>query len=437
MYIDTIRLENIRGFRELEFSFDRGQGQYAGWTVLTGDNGSGKSTVLRAIALMLAGPQAAAALQPGYAKWVRKNCKRSSIRLSITRCNDDDGYGPSLYEWPNENIVLTSVMTQVNNGKSITTWHDINDLSAHYNQMLSIAEDSIWSPFASGWFASGYGPFRRISRSSQDINTLMADPEAGRFATLFQESASLAETDEWLRQLNYKRLEGHAKEGALLKLVIQFLNDQLLPNQVRVDRVDSDGLWLKDREGTELSWSDMSDGYRSALALLTDILRHMSGTYGIDGLIDQDQDGGLCIRRSGVVLIDEIDAHLHPEWQREIGFWLKRHFPNIQFIVTSHSPLICQAADPNGLFVLPEPGSDEPARALTAEEYQKVISSRPDTILRSAAFGLQNTRSPVAVEARSAFADLRTKQRAGGKLTQAEQVELKRLRQYINPDEEP
>ena len=437
MYIDTIRLENIRGFRELKFSFDRGQGQYAGWTVLTGDNGSGKSTVLRAIALMLAGPQAAAALQPGYAKWVRKNCKRSSIRLSITRCNDDDGYGPSLYEWPNENIVLTSVMTQVNNGKSITTWHDINDLSAHYNQMLSIAEDSIWSPFASGWFASGYGPFRRISRSSQDINTLMADPEAGRFATLFQESASLAETDEWLRQLNYKRLEGHAKEGALLKLVIQFLNDQLLPNQVRVDRVDSDGLWLKDREGTELSWSDMSDGYRSALALLTDILRHMSGTYGIDGLIDQDPDGGLCIRRSGVVLIDEIDAHLHPEWQREIGFWLKRHFPNIQFIVTSHSPLICQAADPNGLFVLPEPGSDEPARALTAEEYQKVISSRPDTILRSAAFGLQNTRSPVAVEARSAFADLRTKQRAGGKLTQAEQVELERLRQYINPDEEP
>ena len=437
MYIDTIRLENIRGFRELEFRFDRGQGQYAGWTVLTGDNGSGKSTVLRAMALMLAGPQAAAALQPGYPKWVRKDCQRSSIRLGITRCNVDDVYKWNQFEWPDENIVITSVVTPLNNGKHIATWHDINDLSGQANKMKAIASDSVWSPFASGWFASGYGPFRRISRSSQDINTLMADPEAGRFATLFQESASLAETDEWLRQLNYKRLEGHAKEGALLKLVIQFLNDQLLPNQVRVDRVDSDGLWLKDQEGTELSWSDMSDGYRSALALLTDILRHMSGTYGIDGLIDQDPDGGLCIRRSGVVLIDEIDAHLHPEWQREIGFWLKRHFPNIQFIVTSHSPLICQAADPNGLFVLPEPGSDEPARALTAEEYQEVISSRPDTILRSAAFGLQNTRSPVAVEARSAFADLRTKQRAGGKLTQAEQVELERLRQYINPDEEP
>lgn len=437
MYIDTIRLENIRGFRELEFSFDRGEGQYAGWTVLTGDNGSGKSTVLRSMALMLAGPTVALALQPGYAKWVRKDSGQSAIRIGIVRTRGDDECTALGATWPGEQISLASTVTLWNQGKNFITWRDPYNVTSDSQQASEIAKESLWSAMRQGWFSLGYGPFRRISRSSQDINTLMADPEAGRFATLFQESASLAETDEWLRQLNYKRLEGHAKEGQLLKLVIQFLNDQLLPNQVRVDRVDSDGLWLKDQDGTELSWSDMSDGYRSALALLTDILRHMSGTYGIDGLIDQDQDGRMCIRRSGVVLIDEIDAHLHPEWQREIGFWLKRHFPNIQFIVTSHSPLICQAADPNGLFVLPEPGSDEPARALTPEEYQEVISSRPDTILRSAAFGLQNTRSPVAVEARSAFADLRTKQRAGGKLTQAELVELERLRQYINPDEEP
>lgn len=437
MYIDTIRLENIRGFRELEFSFDRGEGQYAGWTVLTGDNGSGKSTVLRSMALMLAGPTVALALQPGYAKWVRKDSGQSAIRIGIVRTRGDDEYPALGATWPGEQISLASTVTLWNQGKNFITWRDPYNVTSDSQQASEIAKESLWSAMRQGWFSLGYGPFRRISRSSQDINTLMADPEAGRFATLFQESASLAETDEWLRQLNYKRLEGHAKEGQLLKLVIQFLNDQLLPNQVRVDRVDSDGLWLKDQDGTELSWSDMSDGYRSALALLTDILRHMSGTYGIDGLIDQDQDGRMFIRRSGVVLIDEIDAHLHPEWQREIGFWLKRHFPNIQFIVTSHSPLICQAADPNGLFVLPEPGSDEPARALTPEEYQEVISSRPDTILRSAAFGLQNTRSPVAVEARSAFADLRTKQRAGGKLTKTELVELERLRQYINPDEEP
>ena len=159
-----------------------------------------------------------------------------------------------------------------------------------------------------------------------------------------------------------------------------------------MDRVDSDGLWLKDRNGVQLAWSEMSDGYRAALALIADIIRHLVSVYGVEGLTDRGTDGRIFIRRSGVVLIDEVDAHLHPEWQREIGFWLKRHFPNIQFLVTTHSPIICQAADPNGLFVLPEPGSGVAPRALTTEEYEKVIASRPDTILLTPAFGLHASR---------------------------------------------
>ena len=162
----------------------------------------------------------------------------------------------------------------------------------------------------------------------------------------------------------------------------------------------------------------------------------MINAYSPDDLTGRDDEGRLFLKPAGVVLIDEIDAHLHPEWQREIGFWLKRHFPNIQFIVTSHSPLICQAADPNGLFVLPEPGSDEPARALTAEEYQEVISSKSDTILRSPAFGLRNTRSDPVVAKRARYSLLQSRQRQLGQLTAEEQQELAELAPYINPDEE-
>jgi hypothetical protein len=148
----------------------------------------------------------------------------------------------------------------------------------------------------------------------------MAAPTIERFITLFQESASLAEVDQWLRNLNYKSLEGKPEAKAQLALVLEILRDELLPNQLTIDRVDSDGLWLKDRNGVQLAWSDMSDGYRAALALLADILRHLINTYGTEGLTARDADGKLFIQRSGVVLIDEIDAHLHPEWQREIGF---------------------------------------------------------------------------------------------------------------------
>ena len=141
------------------------------------------------------------------------------------------------------------------------------------------------------------------------------------------------------------------------------------------------------------------------------------------------------IAPAGVVLIDEIDAHLHPEWQREIGFWLKRRFPKIQFLVTSHSPLICQAADSNGLFVLPEPGSGAKPRQLSAQEYHIVVASRPDTILRTAAFGLSETRSPRAVEARASYARLKGKERAGGKLSSDEQLQLGQLSLFVDPNE--
>jgi hypothetical protein len=264
----------------------------------------------------------------------------------------------------------------------------------------------------------------------------MVAPSTERFVTMFQEAASLAEVDQWLRNLKHKELENRATEREQLRLLLDILRDELLPNQITLDRVDSDGLWLKDRNGVQLSWGEMSDGYRAALALLADILRHLINAYGVDGLAERGSDGKLFIKRSGVVLIDEIDAHLHPEWQREIGFWLKRHFPNIQFLVTTHSPIICQAADENGLFVLPEPGSDIPPRPLTEDEYRKVIASRPDTILLTPAFGLQNTRSPRAVEGRAEYAKLQAKKRTGGKLTLEEVSKVKQLELYATNEEE-
>ena len=214
------------------------------------------------------------------------------------------------------------------------------------------------------------------------------------------------------------------------------LRDELMPNQITVERVDSDGLWLKDRNGLQLAWNDMSDGYRAALALLADILRHLINAYGIEGLAERAEDGKLRIVKGGVVMVDEIDAHLHPQWQREIGFWLKKHFPKIQFLVTTHSPIICQAADANGLFVLPAPGGTDKPRALNHADYEKVIASRPDEILLTPAFGLQNTRSPRAVEGRAAYARLKSKERGGGKLSKEEQVQVGQLKLFAESAED-
>lgn len=134
---------------------------------------------------------------------------------------------------------------------------------------------------------------------------------------MFQEVAPLFEVDQWLRKLSHKALEGKADEAAQLELLLGILRDDLLPNQITVDRVDSDGL-----------------------------------------------------------------------------------------------------------FVLPEPGSATLPRPLTHSEYETVIASRPDTILSTAAFGLQNTRSPRAVKGRAEYAKLNAKKRAGGTLGPEEQRQL-------------
>ena len=434
MYISKIELKNIRGFEDLKFNLARPDGSYAGWTVFTGDNGSGKSSLLKAVAVALTGKDTARALQPSFHRWIREGAAEHEGRIELTiapQKGEDDfsggGKGRTAYDEFSATIILRNV------GKETTI--EINE-PHKASARRSPAERGLWSADSHGWFSCGYGPFRRVFGASPEATRLMVGATTERFVTMFQEAASLFEVDQWLRNLSHKKLEQKAAESAQLDLLLEIFRDDLMPNQITVDRVDSDGLWLKDRHGLQLAWSDMSDGYRAALALLADILRHLISAYGVAELTKRGDDGKLQIVKGGVVMIDEIDAHLHPEWQREIGFWLKRHFPNIQFLVTTHSPIICQAADENGLFVLPEPGGDGKPRALTSDEYNTVITSRPDTILLTAAFGLQNTRSPRAVQGRAEYSKLMAKQRAGAKLSKDEQAKAKQLQLFAVTVEE-
>jgi energy-coupling factor transporter ATP-binding protein EcfA2 len=427
VYISKISLKNIRGFESLEFDLDRGGGNHAGWTVFTGGNGSGKSTLLQAIALCLVSPDARFTLQPLLGYFVRSHSSapsESTIHLDFSwvRADDEDAPREFLVGYSNRYFESIGIRGKGTSGTS-------NSGGLFTSQALD-------GYSLKGWFSAGYGPFRRVSAPNQNVERLQRTKEADRFATLFIEGATLSEVDAWLTQLRFEELEGSKRAASQLNFFLELVRDNFLPDGFAVDHVDSRGLWLRDPQGVSLSWFDMADGHRTGVILLADILRHMISAFGLDGLYEHDEQGKIRILRSGIVLIDEIDAHLHPSWQREIGFWLKRHFPNIQFLVTSHSPIILQAADPNGLFVLPEPGSGEAPRALSEEEYRKIVASTPDTALLSEAFGLQNTRSPQAVDRRARYSRLQAKRRAGASLSDGESNELQQLELFVSADPE-
>jgi predicted ATPase len=417
MYVRRVVLRDLKGFRELDFDFSRPEGTYEGWTVITGDNASGKTALLKAIALAIVGPDIARVLQSPIEGWIRKGEEVASAAVEIVP-HDKDSFAHgrraktfwSELEWSRTGAVTTLAPASVRRRRKKGPIH------------------GPWNETTSGWFAAGYGPFRRLYGASPDAQRLMSGPSrVARFATMFREDATLGECEIWLKDLSYKKLESRVREGTLLDSVVGLLNSEFLRNGLRVERVDSDGLWLKDSAGSVLPLSEMSEGYRAAIAMLIDIVRQLSSVFGADGLVSSSG----VIEHRGVVLIDEVDSHLHPEWQRQIGLWLRRHFPGIQFIVTTHSPLICQAADQKGLFHLPAPGSDAHPFQLSDKDYWQVVKSNADVVYLSPAFDLHHTRSPRTVDARRKFAELNAK-KAATRLSAAETTELGQLALFVD-----
>jgi hypothetical protein len=125
------------------------------------------------------------------------------------------------------------------------------------------------------------------------------------------------------------------------------------------------------------------------------------------------------------VLIDEVDAHLHPTWQREIGVWFTRLFPHIQFIVTTHSPLICQAA--TTVFRLPTPGTEEVGQRITGTDFVRLRYGNVLEAYGTEAFGRGVTRSEESKEMLERLAELNLKELEAG-LTKKEKREQERLR---------
>jgi hypothetical protein len=421
MYIRKIWVEDVRCFRggddRVELDLARPSGSYAGWTVLAGRNGTGKSSFLKAIVLAAVGPSAARSLQESFAGWIRAGAKVAYMGVELSRGRGDEfrkggALGPTPF-WAD--IQLTR--QEQGPEPELSPGEGAN---ASQN-----AGRGPWADNPEGWFLAGYGLSRRLSGHSADAVRLMTGPaRISRVVSLFREDASLVECLLWLRDVYLRRLEGKPGATELERDVIALLNHgSLLPGGATIDHIDSDALWTR-RDDVVLPLDSMSDGYRAVIALVLDIVMQMHRSFG--GFEIQVAGDSLTVPYEGVVLIDEVDAHLHIEWLKRIGFWLKEHFPNIQFIVTTHSPFICQAADPRGLIRLPAPGSSERVAHVSDEDFKTIVNGGADDAAFTALFGIEHTHSERAEQRKMRVAQLEAKV-IRGTSTPEERTELERL----------
>ncbi len=452
MYLRDFLIQDIRCFERVELEFPHVGEDYSGWIVLLGGNGMGKSTLLQAMAISLVGPLAGQRLLLNPDGWVRQGKEYGELAGSIVQGDDDVAWKLPSTRSPVVFVPAEKRKQPYEVRLAVTGREPVVLNATRYDQPqlvpLLVDERALLSgPYAAGnpgWFSCGYGPFRRLlGGTSEEFRLMSSIGREARYVTLFREGAALTHCLEWLSDLYIRSIDRNHplrdRAGSALDAARRLI-DSLLPGDVRVGGINSESVSFRNGSGAEVSVLDLSDGYRSFLSLTIDILRRLDdeppganrGTprmhHGLSSWME-DEDGEPRITAGGIVLIDEVDAHLHPSWQREIGFRLRRVFPRMQFIVTTHSPFVAQAASDGGLFVL---RATAPGKAVEVEQpLDSVKGWRVDQILTSPLFGLDATRDEETEALIRKHAEL-VARRTWGKLTRAEGQQLARLTEMLD-----
>ena len=262
----------------------------------------------------------------------------------------------------------------------------------------------------------GYGAFRRLTRSTQIIvPSLESQARFTNFTTQFDESEPLSAFERWMVYLDYRIAKGDdAKAEKQKDMGIQAIN-RVLPKNAKFHSVTSEGRILFDIGGQLVPTISLSDGYRSILALAGDLIWRLLLAF---------PESPNPLLESGVALIDELDIHLHPMWQRQVARVLREIFPRLQFFVATHSPLVAAGAGEDALtlrFNFHEGHS-------TVERVDNIAAMNVDRILQSEAFGLLSAFSPATEEKIKRYDAL---VRKGRRRTAQENDELRPLLKFM------
>ncbi len=206
--------------------------------------------------------------------------------------------------------------------------------------------------------------------------------------SLFNEAAELTNPEEWLLQTDYSASKkSPIQKAAKTRLEhIKQLLTAVLPDVDAIRFAAPDDPRDKPRVEFETPYGwvpirRLGQGYRSMIAWTVDLTRR---------LYDKYPESSDPLAEPAIVLVDEIDLHMHPRWQREIMSFLSERFKNTQFIVTAHSPLIVQAAGDANIAVLRREGD----HVVIDQTFTGIRGWRVDQLLTSDLFGLESARPP-------------------------------------------
>ncbi|GAB4004964.1 hypothetical protein GCM10028808_03700 [Spirosoma migulaei] len=330
IYLNRLSLKNVKCFKsEYDILFTVEKNEPSQWTVILGNNNTGKTTLLRLLAaannLVVEPKDLKEDLRIRRLKNYRKEQDKAAAFSLVTAVTKFDMSHLS-HEFP-----ATLITTSSNN----------TILERYFAPTPS--RDRVKDKAQENWqFIDGYGISRRASDSTLTDYSNFEETTRG----LFFDNELLTNAEEWLLQLDYaskSHIEGATERLEQLKYL---LLSKIFPDIQDIKFETKDNFKPLALFLTAYGWvklNQLSYGYQTTIAWVVDLAKRMFDRY-------PDLDNPL--HGPAIVLVDEIDLHLHPEWQRKIIKYLSDLFPNTQFIVTAHSPLIVQSAENVNLIML-------------------------------------------------------------------------------------
>jgi hypothetical protein len=359
MYVRRLYVQNLKRLRDFGLDFCHG-GRPRMWTVLIGENGTAKTTLLQAIALAATGSKQVNTLAGPVVRHLRDRRSRAPLAIDVefeftALAGSNDAHG-LLKKIPKQ-LGLASHVSLEAGSTSLDARARYIDLQKQRlietggRDPLDHARDK----HTQRWFVAGYG----ISRALPDpTSTPPFDrPSIERMQPLFDGQARLASTS-FSNHFALKDHEDNRRKGMTSRLYSRMLNEaiklggsDLLPHITQLelrgqggasnatDLIESDRFYQRmGRHVQKIAGVALSHGYQSTFAWIADLIGHV---------LLESRTELRTVDMEGLVLLDEIDLYLHPAWQATFVTALRRVFPRIQFVATTHSPVILAGLAPH------------------------------------------------------------------------------------------
>lgn len=340
MKIYQLALHNFRRYEHARFQF------HPQFTVLIGNNGAGKTTVLDALAMLLNTYFQGSKLPTGGG-----TIKSTDARAVFTQKEGQ------VFREQMDDVWLQATVDL--NSEQLTWKREIGDRGGKAKNFVQLGIAGRAELKAGGspdlplllYYGAG-----RLWTLHDNVETSQPNSQLDAYRYCLDPKSDQKAFEKWFKKLTFVALQKGETSPA-----IPVVKDAVLACIPGAEDffydTEYDELTIRLKKEGLVPFNSLSDGYRNMVAMAADIAHRSTR-------LNPHHGKDAARKTQGVVLIDEIDLHLHPKWQRQVVSDLHRAFPSLQFIASTHSPFILQSLKPGEVIDLDQPWNDNPDAAV-------------------------------------------------------------------------